>query len=298
MYVQSCDTDGDIEVDTTCVAFYQKMVDLHLMKLGFWQNKLDSAIASMTPPQIESSENNAVIDDIEKADIDVSDMDAVADIEKTDIDVGDMDVADIEKNDIDVADIDVAAVIEKVEIECPTCAKGFNPVCAQDENENFKTFSTEDCMKADACNKNKTWIMVSSGVCDGDEDFMADSIVKPMIDDDFEIPIQGSDIEQDSPDCPECPDWSFIGICAKNSAGDKKSFDSEQCMISENCKTNSDWSKLSDGTCDYLNFMSHPLFVAGTDDEYSKRVGLTLQLMNLQGDDLDENILLPMALLG
>merc|ERR1712131_430407 len=100
--------------------------------------------------------------------------------------------------------MDAVADIEKVEIECPTCAKGFNPVCAQDENENFKTFATEDCMQADACNKNITWIMVSSGVCDGDEDFMVDSIVNLMIDDDFEIPIQGSSTEQDSPDCPGC----------------------------------------------------------------------------------------------
>ena len=126
-------------------------------------------------------------------------------------------------------------------------------------------------MQADGCNKNKTWIMVSSGVCDGDEDFM-DSIVKPMIDDDFEIPIQGGDTEQDSPDCPGCidnlgPTWSLFGICAENSAGEKKSFDSEACMISENCKTNSDWAKLADRPCKFLNFNADAYFLAAADDD-------------------------------
>ena len=158
-----------------------------------------------------------------------------------------------------------------VEIECPTCAKGYNPVCAKDENENMKTFITENCMMADACNKNKTWIMVSSGVCDGDEDFMADSIVKPMIDDDFEIPIAGESelsvvTEQDSTVCPGCSK-TYEPICASNGSGEKKSFNSEECMNSTNCQTDSDWSKASDGPCegdeDFMNdLLSKPM----TDD--------------------------------
>ena len=170
-------------------------------------------------------------------------------------------------------EIEKVAVIDtgKVEVECPTCAKGYNPVCAKDENENLKTFITENCMMADACNQNKTWVMVSSGVCDGDEDFMADSIVKPMIDDDFEIPIAGESelsvvSEQDSPVCPGCSK-TYEPICASNGSGEMKSFNSEECMNSTNCQTNSDWSKASDGPCegdeDFMNdLLSKPM----TDD--------------------------------
>ena len=167
-------------------------------------------------------------------------------------------------------EIEKVAVIDtgKVEVECPTCAKGYNPVCAKDENENFKTFITENCMMADACNQNKTWVMVSSGVCDGDEDFMADSIVKPMIDDDFEIPIAGEselsvESEQDSPVCPGCSK-TYEPICASNGSGEMKSFNSEECLNSTNCQTNSDWSKASDGPCegdeDFMNdLLSRPM---------------------------------------
>ena len=154
---------------------------------------------------------------------------------------------------------------EKVEIECPTCAKGYNPVCAKDENENMKTFITKNCMLADACNQNKIWTMVASGVCDGDEDFMADSIVQPMIDDDFEIPI-GNATDEVSSDCPGCSK-TYEPVCATNSAGDMKSFNSEECMTSTNCQTNSDWSKASDGPCEGdEDFMDDLLSRPMTDD--------------------------------
>lgn len=173
-------------------------------------------------------------------------------------------------------EIEKIAVIdtETVEIECPTCSRGYNPVCAKDENENMKSFITENCMMADACNKNKTWIMVSSGVCDGDEDFMADSLVKPMIDDDFEIPIEGdSDSElpvisvQEDPVCPGCSK-TYEPICASNSSGDLLSFNSEECMNSTNCQTNSDWSKVSDGTCDGDDVFMNDLLSKPMSDDF------------------------------
>ena len=77
-----------------------------------------------------------------------------------------------------------------------------------------------------------------------------------MIDDDFEIPIQGCDTEQDSPDFPGCSK-TYEPIYASNSNGEMKSFDSEECMDSTNCQTNSDWAKVSDEPCegdeDFMN---------------------------------------------
>ena len=123
-------------------------------------------------------------------------------------------------------------------------------------------------MEADACDKNKVWTLVSNGVCDGDEDFMADSIVQPMTDDDFEIPIQPIGIESssDQPPCPGCSK-TFEPICARNDSGDLKSFNSEECMKSDNCRNDSAWTKESDGPCegdeDFMNdLLSKPM----TDD--------------------------------
>lgn len=163
---------------------------------------------------------------------------------------------------------------ESTETDCPICAKAYNPICAQDNNGTLKTFITEDCMEADVCNNGATWSLMSFGICDGDDDFMKDSLVKPMDSgDDFEIPILTESNPEKADICPGCSK-TYEPICASHvntsvEGGEilEKSFNSLECMESFNCVNMSEWKKKADGPCEGDDdFMADLLSKPMTDD--------------------------------
>jgi len=139
MYQYSCDNDLDIKLDPECKKYISKMINHHSTQVDFWIEKLPvdarpattvrpGSLSTTVKPSFDTSKMNSLLQQYltsPKPEL----LSTLKTLEKFE------DKTESNKSP-----------------DCnTTCPRGYKPICAENDQNQLRTFITEECMDADAC---------------------------------------------------------------------------------------------------------------------------------------------------